>query len=167
MDTAHRGTACSGPGGLLCQGISKSGNVARAAVAALQSHSIRSGTPLMPSASMSGPNGLAELAAHARQHPVSRDSNTLASSGCSRHELCGLDEGGSMIRSFTGADSTPADRQLASEGILGRLAGTGTGMDPDLTFVVKQRLKARLHLEVLRVLQWCFHFLDLQFQTYL
>ena len=69
-----------------------------------------------------------------------------------------------MHRSFTGAEVTP-DRQSAGEGNLGSLTGVGAGMDPDLTLIAKQRLKARLHLEVLRVLHWCFHLLALRYQT--
>ena len=130
--------------------------LARAAVAAFQSHSEQSGAPLAPPASMSGLNGLAELAAHAQHPPVSRAASASASSGCSRREFCAFDDSGSINRSFTGADITP-DRHSESEGILGRLAGAGTDMDPVLTLTAKQRLKARLHLEVLRVLRWCFH----------
>ena len=70
-----------------------------------------------------------------------------------------------MNRSFKGADITP-DRHSPSKGILARLTGVGTGMDPNLTLIAKQRLKARLHLEVLRVLQWCFHMLSLQYQNW-
>ena len=139
-------------------GYPQFGGLARAAVAAFQSHSEQSGTLLTPSASMSGPNGLAELAAHVQHPPVSRNSNISASLGCNRQESCGAYDGGSMNWSFTSADITP-DCQSESEGILGRLAGVGTSMDPVLTLTAKQRLKARLHLEVLRVLHWCFHML--------
>ena len=114
---------------------------------------------------MSGPNGLAELAAHTQHLPVSRDTNTSASSGYSRQEACGLHDGASMTRSIKGADTT-SDRQSASDVTFARLAGVGTGMDPDLTLIARQRLKARLHLEVLRVLQWCFHMLSIQYQNW-
>ena len=40
------------------------------------------------------------------------------------------------------------------------------GGDLGLTVSAGQRLKARLHLEVLRVLQWCFHMLSVQYQTW-
>ena len=124
--------------------------LARDVVAALQSHCIQFGSALMPSAGMSGPNGLAELAAHVPHFQASGDSNTLASSDCSP------DKHGLMNRSFTDVDSIP-DRQWASEVSPDSLDGTDTGMGPDHTLTAKRRLKARLHLEVLRVLLWCFN----------
>ena len=99
---------------------------------------------------MNGPNGLAELAAHLQ---ASGNSNTLAPSDWD----CD-DDDDVMNMSFTGADISPG-RQSANESISGRLDGTDTHMEPDPICTGKQRLKARLHLEVLRVLQWCFHVL--------
>ena len=124
--------------------------LARDVVAALQSHCIRLGSALMPSASTSGPNGLAELAAHVPHVQASGDSNTLASSDCSP------DNHGLMNGLFTGVDST-SDSQWASETSPDSLDGADTGMNPDHTLTAKRRLKARLHLEVLRVLLWCFN----------
>ena len=131
--------------------------LARETIAALQSHCIQLGSALMPSASMSGPNGLTELAAHVPHVQASGNSNTLASSDCSP------DNQGLMIRSITGVDSTP-DRQWASETSPDSLNGADTGMVPDHTLTAKRRLKARLHLEVLRVLLWCFNVLDFKLE---
>ena len=152
MGTAHKGL-CAQVMDLGVEAYKAIKALARDVVAALQSHCIQLGSSLMPSASMSGPNGLAELAAHVPHVQALGNSNSMASSDCSP------DNHGLMNRSVTGVDSTP-DRQWASETSPDSLDGADTGNDPDHTLTAKRRLKARLHLEVLRVLLWCFNVLD-------
>jgi len=141
-------------------------NMAVEAAAALQMHSVTRGSRLMPYVGNIRPNGLVELAKYMQQEQASVTSTHSApldgglhakvspeiaeqSSDC---ESQGSSVDFLIIRT---ADSAPAESEQAQSD--DQIARVLHNLDPVL--VARLRLRARLHLEVLRVMDWCFFML--------
>ena len=144
-------------------GLHGHASTAQSAIAALKRHCTLGMANLLIYEPRTVPNGLVELAAclrregacvssaHGEAPEESVRSNRPTYGGTAGHRAAEHKDAGPVGRQ--------ADAKLESEhGALGdHISRELYGSDP--TVVARLRLKARLHLEVLRVMSWCFFML--------
>ena len=109
----------------------------------------------MPYVANIRPNGLMELAQCSRQGQV-LDSEHLTHSGAAEQ---GNDQHNDQVSVAKGADAHGVAESehgaCAHDDQIGRVLSSS-----DPTLVTRLRLRARLHLEALKVMDWCFFMLD-------
>lgn len=131
------------------------------ALAALKSHCASSGGIFLPSVSADGPKGLAVLAQHLQRLQLCSASSVQEALRCE----CPEDE--------EHASENPENSQCTGI-VAGALPEAAAERSPDSprshdprggdsawAALTTSRLRARLHLEVLRVVQWCLYVLGI------
>ena len=121
-------------------------HVAFTAAEALESHLSTWMMRWLPFLAKGNPNGLVELAESIRQ----KLSHVTSAHGCPPEEV-GEGDGQLQEQGHVGREGDAAAlAQSEREEYADHIAGILQGVD------VRLRLKARLHLEVLRIMHWCF-----------
>ena len=149
-------------------GLHGHASLARSAVAALQKHCTVRMTNMWDYEPRFVPNGLVELAAcltceqtcvalgHGEAPEEGVRSGHPPSSGTAGHRAVEHKDAVPVGRQ---ADAVAESKDGARNDHLSRVLN---GSDP--TLVLRLRLKARLHLEVLRVMSWCFFMLGTEYE---